>query len=302
MKFIHPKKWYRNTKNYVTDFFLNYCLSDKVYLKFRYKQVFGRKLDFKNPLSFNEKIQWLKMYDRNPEYHKMVDKYTAKDYVAGIIGEEYIIPTYGAWDRFEDIDFDQLPDQFVLKCNHDAASTVLCKDKKTFDYTAAKKKLNKAVKQDYYRYQNRQWAYKGVKRKIMAEKYMVDSGREELEDYKFLVFNNKVKCSFVCTDRYSGNGLKITFFDENWEKLPFERHYKTEDSLPKPPNYDKMVELSEKIAEKVGAPFVRIDFYDILNKIYFGEITFYPGGGTEEFTPDSWDYELGSWIKLPGLK
>ncbi len=299
MQYFHPKKWLRIFKTVIADLFLNYVLPDKMYLKYRYKKVFGKKLNLKNPQTFNEKIQWLKLYDRNPAYHNMVDKYEAKKFVADIIGEEYIIPTLGVWNKFDDIDFDKLPEQFVLKCTHDAASTVICKDKKTFDYISAKNKLTKALKQNYYQYENRQWAYKNVRRRIIAEKFMEDGNKGELKDYKFLVFNGKVKCSFVCTDRYSGNGLKVTFFDENWKKMPFERHYKTADNLPKPLNYDKMIMLSEKLAKEIGNPFVRIDLYDINNKIYFGEITFYPGGGTEEFTPESWDYTLGSWIKLP---
>ena len=301
MKYFHPKKWLRIIKTIISDFFLNYCLPDKVYLKCRYYVYFGKKLNLKNPQTFNEKIQWLKLYDRNPKYHKMVDKYSAKQYVAGIIGEEYIIPTYGVWNTFKEIDFNKLPDTFVLKCTHDAGSTIICNNKSTFDYEKAEKKLSLALKQNYYRYVNRQWVYKNIKPRIIAEKLMTDDRQEKLEDYKFLVFNNKVRCSFVCTGRFSPEGLKVTFFDENWVKLPFERHYKTEDNLPKPVNYDKMVLLSEKLAQNIEVPFVRIDFYEINEKIYFGEITFYPGGGTEEFSPELWDYTLGSWINLKNI-
>ena len=275
-----------------------YLLPDKVYLKHRYKKVFNKKLDLKNPLTFNEKIQWLKLYDRNPEYYKMIDKFEAKKFVASIIGEKYIIPTLGIWSRFEDIDFDKLPDKFVLKCTHDAGSTVICEDKNKFDFNKAKDKLNSAMKIDYYHYDNKQWAYKNIKHRIIAEKFMIGDGDYELKDYKFLIFNNKHKCSFVCSDRNNGKELKVTFFDEGWNKMPFERHYKTADNIQKPLNYTKMVDLSEKLAQHVGAPFIRIDFYEVNGEIYFGEITFYPGGGVEEFSPEEWDYILGSWIKL----
>ena len=290
MKYLHPKKWRRIIKKTLSDlifndFVLNYCLSDKVYLKYRYKKVFGRKIDFENPQTFNEKIQWLKLYDRNPSYHNMVDKYEAKKYVAKIIGEEYIIPTLGVWSNFDDINFDKLPNQFVLKCNHDCGSTIICYDKSTFDFKSAKIKLNKALKQNYYKFLNRQWAYKDIKPLIIAEQLMIDKKEGELEDYKFMIFNNKLKCTFVCTDRFSGDGLKVTFFDEQWKKLNFERLYKSEVDLPKPANYEKMKDIAEKLAQDIKAPFVRIDLYDIKNKIYFGEITFYPGGGTERFSP-----------------
>lgn len=174
MKYFHPRKWYRISKEKLRAIFLYYLLPDKVYLKYRYKQVMGKKLNLKNPQSFNEKMQWLKLYDRNPAYHKMVDKYEAKKFVANIIGEEYIIPTYGVWDSFEEIDFNALPNEFVLKCTHDAASTIVCKDKSTFDRDFANKKLTKALKQNYYRFENKQWAYKNIKPRIIAEKFMED--------------------------------------------------------------------------------------------------------------------------------
>lgn len=299
MQYFHPKKWLRIFKTVIADLFLNYVLPDKMYLKYRYKKVFGKKLNLKNPQTFNEKIQWLKLYDRNPAYHNMVDKYEAKKFVADIIGEEYIIPTLGVWNKFDDIDFDKLPEQFVLKCTHDAASTVICKDKKTFDYISAKNKLTKALKQNYYRYENRQWAYKNVRRRIIAEKYLADPDKNELVDYKFMVFNNQVKCVLVCTNRNNSIGIKKTFYDLNWNKMPIERHCGSETILHKPNNYEQMVLISEKISRYVNETFIRVDFYNIKGKIYFGEITFYPGGGTEEFTPESWDYTLGSWIKLP---
>lgn len=272
-------------------------LSDETYLKLTYRVRFGEKLDFNNPVTFNQKLQWLKINDRQDRYIELVDKVRVKDYVANVIGERYIIPTLGVWDSFDDIDFSKLPDQFVLKCNHDSGSIVICRDKNTFDKEKARRKLTKGLKSDMY-YWGREWPYHGVKRKILAEEYMEDDDAEELKDYKLMVFNGKVKCSFVGSERFSEDGLKITFFDTDWKVMPFERHYpKSKLEIAKPLNYDEMVKLAEKLARDI--PFARIDFYEIGGKTYFGEITLYPGSGFEEFTPFEWDKTLGSWIKLP---
>lgn len=272
-------------------------LSDETYLKLTYRVRFGEKLDFKNPITFNQKIQWLKLHDRQERYVELVDKVRVKDYVAKTIGEQYIIPTLGVWNSFDDIDFDSLPNQFVLKCNHDSGSIVICRDKATFDYERARKKLAKGLKTDMY-YWGREWPYKMVERKILAEAYMEDDNSEELKDYKLMVFNGKVKCSFVGSERFSEDGLKINFFNTDWKVMPFERHYPmSKRKIERPLNYDEMVELAEKLAKDI--PFTRIDFYEVGGKTYFGEITLYPGSGLEEFTPYEWDKTLGTWIKLP---
>lgn len=272
-------------------------MADKQYLKIMYWAIMHKKLNLKNPQTFNEKLQWLKLYDRNPEYIRMVDKYEAKKYVAEKIGEEYIIPTLGVWDSFDDIDFTTLSNQFVLKTTHDSGSIIICKDKNSFDYEQAKKSLANSLQRDYY-LEHREWPYKNVKRRIIAEKFMVDESGYELKDYKLMCFNGKVNCSFVCSERYSSDSLKVTFFDKEWNVLPFERHYpKSKTPINKPQNYEKMVELAEKLSKNI--PFVRVDFYEVEGKIYFGEITFYPGSGFEEFNPDSTDTELGKLIELP---
>ena len=272
-------------------------LSDETYLKLTYHIRFGKKLDIQNPVTFNEKLQWLKLHDRNPDHVQMVDKIAAKEYVAGIIGEQYIIPTLGVYDSFDEIDFDELPDRFVLKCNHDSGSIVVCRNKSTFDKERARNKLTKGLKTDSF-YWGREWPYKHVKRQILAETYMEDSDAAELKDYKLMCFNGKVKCSFVCSDRFSEDGLKVTFYDTDWKVMPFERHYpKSRTDIPKPLHYDDMVALAEKLAKDI--PFVRIDFYEVEGKVYFGEITFFPGSGWEEFTPSEWDKTLGEWIQLP---
>ena len=272
-------------------------LSDETYLKLTYRVRFSEKLDLNNPVTFNQKLQWLKLHDRQERYIELVDKVKVKDYVAREIGSQYLIPTLGVWDRFEDIDFDSLPDQFVLKCNHDSGSIVICRDKSKFDVEKARRKLTKGLKTDAF-YWGREWPYKNVERKILAEAYMEDDDAEELRDYKLMVFNGKVKCSFTGTERFGEDGLKITFFDTDWKIMPFERHYpKSKLEIKKPLNYDEMVKLAEKLAKDI--PFARIDFYEVGGTTYFGEVTLYPGSGWEEFTPSEWDKTLGSWIKLP---
>ena len=276
--------------------FLNHMPDDK-YLRRRFQILIGHPLDLDNPKSFNEKLQWLKLYDHRPEYTMMVDKYAVKQYVADMIGAEHVVPTLGVWDRFDEIDFDKLPAQFVLKCTHDSGGLVICRDKSRLDVQAARKKINDCLKRNYYNY-CREWPYKNVKPRVFAEQYMEDGSSPELIDYKFMCFDGRVRCSFVCSERFSGEGLKVTFFDLDWNVMPFERHYpKSEKPIPKPKTYEKMLELAEKLS--AGIPFVRVDFYEVHGQVYFGELTFYPGSGMEEFTPEEWDYTLGSWITLP---
>lgn len=270
-------------------------IPDEVYLKYAFKSKLGYDLNLENPQTFNEKLQWLKLYDRRPEYTVMVDKYLAKQYVADKIGEQYIIPTLGVWDSPDEIDFDKLPDQFVLKCNHNSGlGMCICRNKSELDIKKVKSELRKGIKQNYY-LGGREWSYKNVPRKIIGEKYMGD----DLNDYKLMCFNGKVKCSFVCSER--NYGLHVTFFDNDWNKLPFERHYPASDkNIPKPQKYDEMVSLAEKLSS--GIPFVRVDFYEINGHIFFGELTFYPGSGFEEFTPIDADYLLGSYISLSEIR
>lgn len=272
-------------------------------LKKMFKERVGYELDLENPQTFNEKLQWLKLHDHNPLYTTLVDKYAVKKYVADKIGEQYIIPTLGVWNHFDEIDFDKLPNQFVLKCTHDSGSVVVITDKSKLDKKAAKEKLEYGLRHNFY-YCGYEWPYKNVKPRIIAEKFMIDDNRnnsadDSLTDYKFMCFHGEVRCTFTCTDRRSADGLKVTFFDNDWKQLPFERHYPAAEigSIVKPKQFHLMKELAEKLAQDI--PFVRVDFYDVANKIYFGELTFYPGCGFEEFTPVKYDYLLGNWIKLP---
>ncbi|MCF0127837.1 MAG: glycosyl transferase [Pseudobutyrivibrio sp.] len=273
-------------------------LSDEMYLKLRYKAVFGTKLNLNNPKGYNEKLQWLKLYDRNPQYTMMVDKYEVKQYISGVIGERYIIPTIGVWDSFEDIDFDALPEQFVLKCTHDSGGIVICKDKKCFDINEARSKINKSLKRNFF-YEGRQWPYKNVRPRIIAEKYMVDESGYELKDYKFFCFNGDPKIMFVATDRTTLNEeTKFDFYDMDFEHLSISNgHPLSTKSIKKPGTFDEMRELASILAANI--PHVRIDFYDINGQIYFGEMTFYHHSGFCPFEPNEWDIKLGEWIDLP---
>lgn len=272
---------------------------DKKYLEKKFYAKLGYKLDLTDPKTFNEKLQWLKLYNRQEDYVKMVDKYEVKEYVASVIGEKYIIPTIKCWNSVDDIDWDELPDKFVLKVTHDSGGIVICKNKKYFDINKAIKQLKKSMKRNYFLL-HREWPYRDVPKKIIAEEYMSENDKE-LTDYKFMCFNGICKCIFTGTGRYSKEGLKITFYDVKWNKLPFERHYPAcEKAEKKPGKLDEMIILAEKLSKNI--PFVRVDFYLINNQVFFGEITFYPGSGFEEFRPFKWDNILGSWIELPEVK
>ncbi len=271
---------------------------DKLYLKWLFRVRVGYKLDLNNPKTFNEKLQWLKLYNRKPEYTQMVDKVEAKKYVENLIGEEYIIPTLGVYNSVDEIDFDKLPNQFVLKCTHDSGGVVICSDKNKLNIIAAKKKLRQGLRCHYY-YQNREYPYKNVKPRIIAEKYMVDESGYELKDYKFFCFNGEPKALFIATDRGSATEeTKFDFFDMDFKHLPFTNgHPNSTKPINKPIGFDKMKELAAKLSQ--GEPHLRVDFYDINGQIYFGELTFFHWSGMMAFEPEEWDYKFGEWIKLP---
>ena len=273
-------------------------LPDKIYLQIYYRRIFGRKLNLKEPKTFNEKIQWLKLYDRNPTYSKMVDKYEAKNYVENKIGKEYIIPTLGGWEEFDKINFSELPNQFVLKTTHDSGGVVIVKDKDKMNLVKTKKIIEDSLNNNYY-LQGREWPYKNVKHRIIAEKYMVDESGYELKDYKFFCFNGIAKVMFIASDRQNTNEeTKFDFFDMEFNHLPFTNgHPNSNKIIIKPKSFEKMKKLAEILSE--GIPQVRIDFYDINGNIYFGEMTFSHWSGFVPFIPDEWDYRLGSMINLP---
>jgi hypothetical protein len=269
---------------------------DRVYLKNKFNLILGYKLNLNEPKSFNEKLQWLKIHDRKSEYSSLVDKYEVRKFISETIGEEYLIPLLGVYNDYDEIDFETLPNQFVLKPNHTSGDIYICKDKKEVDTTQLKREVKKWLKRQYYKV-HREWPYKNIKPKIVCEKFMIDESGE-LRDYKFMCFNGKVKCMFVGRNRNSDIGLQIDFYDLDWNIMPFERHYPSSGILiQKPKTFDKMVEFAEKLSQDI--PFVRVDFYEAGEKLYFGELTFFPGSGFEEFTPISYDYLLGSWMNIP---
>lgn len=272
-------------------------LSDEQYLKLKYKNVFGRNLGLENPKTFNEKLQWLKIHDRKPAYTTMVDKYAVKQYVANRIGEEYIIPTLGVWKHFDDIDFDNLPNQFVLKCTHDSGGLIICKDKRILDKAVAKKKIEKCLKRNYY-WSGREWPYKNVPKRIIAEQYLSnDEKSDELSDYKVLCFNGEPKLIEIHKGRFSGHHTQ-DFYDVNWNKTEFEQPEDplSDEIMKKPVFADKMLELSRTLAKNIA--HVRIDWYYTGGKLLFGEITFFDGSGFCPFINNQ-DEILGSWITLP---
>ena len=280
-------------------------LSDEIHIKLIYRLCMGKSCDLDNPQTFNEKLQWLKLHDRNPLYTKLVDKYEVKKYVANIIGEEYIIPTYGVWNHFEDVDFKNLPDQFVIKCTHDSGSVIVCRDKKTFDYDNARIKINKCLKNNLY-WEGREWPYKDVKPRIIAEKYMEDemdcedNKKNDLKDYKFFCFDGVAKALFIASDRQiDGEEVKFDFFDADFKHLPFTNGHPNAEVIPaKPETFEKMKRLAEKLSK--GIPHVRVDFYEVNGKAYFGELTFSHWSGFVPFKPEEWDKTFGDWIDLPG--
>lgn len=275
---------------------------DSLFLKYKFKKLMGYSLNLKNPRTFNEKIQWLKLHDRKPVYTIMVDKYEAKKYVSDIIGEQYIIPTIGVWDRFEDIDFNKLPNQFVLKCTHDSGGVVICKDKSNFNVENARLKINKSLKQNYY-WQGREWPYKNVKHRIIAEEYKCDNNllaieQQELTDYKFYCFNGYVDCAMVCYDRASKD-TKFYFFDNEWKLKRINKRGKQAPpgfSLPRPQCVDEMFTIAAELSQ--GIPFVRVDLYQCNGRVYFGEMTFYPQSGWDpNYLPETDNY-FGKLIDL----
>lgn len=272
-------------------------LSDEEYIKRIYNLKFENPLNLDNPKTFNEKLQWLKLYDRKPIYNVMVDKFDVKKFVADRIGEEYVIPTLGVWNSFDDIDFSSLPNQFVLKCTHDSGGLVICKNKNVLDLRKARNKLNKSLKKNYY-YVGREWPYKDVKPRIIAEKYMEDHSTSELRDYKFFCFGGRAKCYKVDFDRFVEH--RANYFSTDGELMKIGEEICPPDfnkEIPVPENLEKMKEFAEKLS--ATQPFLRADFYDVDGHVYFGELTFYPASGFGKFIYDGNDELLGSWIKLP---
>jgi hypothetical protein len=272
-------------------------MSSETFLKKAFRYSMGRELNLENPVTYTEKLQWLKLYDHRPEYTRMVDKYGVKQYVAERLGEEHVIPVLGVWERAEDIDFDALPQRFVLKTTHDSGSYVVCKDKSKLDIPAARARMAKFLKRKYYDC-NREWPYKNVKPRIIAEQYMEDSRSGELRDYKFFTFGGVPKVLYIAQGRGRGEPTVADFFDMEFNHLPFTIDHDMAQVPPeKPENFELMQELAAKLSE--GTPQLRVDFYEVDGKVYFGEMTFFHCSGTDAFHPESWDRKFGDWVVLP---
>ena len=275
-------------------------LSTEAFLKRCYKITFGRDLSLSAPQFFTEKLQWLKLYyekKQNEDYVRSVDKITAKEIVGNLIGKEYIIPTLGCYKNFNEINFNDLPERFVIKCNHDSGGCVICKDKHNFNIKAARKKISKCLNYNFY-YNGREWAYKVITPRILVEEYIEDSESKDLKDYKFFCFNGKVKCFKVDFNRFVRH--QANYYDLEFHLLPFSEENFPSDANAKitiPNNINKMIEIAEIISTPY--PFVRVDLYSVQGKIYFGEMTFFPASGLTRYTSEDWDKKLGSWLILP---
>lgn len=272
-------------------------LPDEQYIRIQFKIAAGYPLNLENPKTFNEKLQWLKLHDRKPLYTQIADKYAVRQYISEKIGEEYLIPLVGGpWNSAEEIDFYALPEQFVLKCNHDRGGIVFCRDRGSFDYEKAKAYLNKRLKRNHWRL-CREWPYKNIKPCIIAEKYMEDSSNVNLNVYKFLCFDGEPKIiQTIQNDKTAYES--IDYFDLDWNLLELRQNYpNSEHPLKKPELLEDMVAISRMLCE--GFPFIRSDLYEINGRVYFSELTFYSDNGTAAFDPPAWDEILGSWITLP---
>ena len=271
-------------------------LPDDLYLKIMYRTYLGKRLNLKNPKTYNEKLQWLKLYDRKPEYSMMADKYAVREHITNVVGEKYLIPLLGVWDDPEDIDFDALPKQFVLKCNHNSGTGMcICKDKSKLDIDRVKTNLRKGLGQNYHLH-GREWVYKNIKRRVVAEKFMVDESGEVLKDYKVMCFNGEPKIIQIHSGRFKDH--RVEWYDANWELLDVwlgvpMSGIKTE----RPQFLEEMLELSRKLS--AGIPQLRVDWYYTNGQLYFGELTFFNASGLTPFTPEQWDKKLGDLIQLP---
>lgn len=272
-------------------------MPDKLFLYLKYYLCMGKKLDLDHPHTFNEKLQWLKLYDRKARYTHLADKIAVKEYVSSVIGEEYVIPTLAVYNDEDSIEFDSLPEKFVLKCNHDSGSIVICDDKQSFGFAAARKKLHDSLRRSGYQY-GREWPYKNIPRRILAETYL-ETETGDLPDYKIHCFNGIPRLILYCRNRFGEGGVTEDFFDEQWTHLPVKRPTipNSDQVIPKPEKLEEMLELAKKLSK--GIPFLRVDFYYVDNRIYVGELTFFPASGFSRFVPEEWDGIIGDWLQLP---
>ena len=293
----HPRDFFANRKFHklVTQ---DINLSDEEYIQKMFRIKTGYKLDLDNPKTINEKINWLKLFDRNPDHISKVDKYLVRDYVSKTIGDKYLVPLIGAWDSADEIDFDALPDRFVLKCNHSSGyGNFICHDKSKIDVSEIRDYFRNSINEDYYHY-GREWPYKDVKRKIICEQ-LLETESSDLVDYKFWVFNGECKLIMLCANRT--RSLRVNFYDTKLNQLRCKRgHFNFKIKNPFPTNLDEMVSIAEKLAG--SDVFVRVDLYDVNGNIYFGELTYFPASGFERFCPQKYDYQFGELLDLGSLQ
>lgn len=287
-------KNFRRNMRYVLSF-----LPDKMFLQLHYFLTVGKFINFKNPQTYTEKLQWLKLNEKNVEYCNLVDKLAVRDHISAVWGEQHLFPLLGVWDSFDDIDFSSLPEQFVLKCNHDSGSTKVIKSKSSLrekDFKELRKHFNTRIKRDYF-YACREYPYKNLNRHIIAEAYMIDESKPDksIEDYKFFCFDGEPKIMFVATER--NIDVKFDFFDMDFNHLDIVNiHPQSNKSIKKPEKFDEMKEIAAMLSK--GMKQVRIDLYELNGEIYFGEYTFFHGAGFGEFHPYEWELRLGEWIDL----
>lgn len=272
------------------------CCPDKMYLSLLFKKRLGYKMDWKNPQTFNQKLQWMKLYYHNPKMTEYADKYAVRKHIEELFGEKYLIELLGVYDKADEIDFEALPNQFVLKCNHGAGFNIICKDKSEFDIEGAKKKLDKWMKTDFYKIK-REYHYKDIPKKIICERFMKDAETEELNDYKFFCIGGEVRMIQVDFDRYANH--KRNIYDKNWNLLDVQISFPNDKNrkCDKPEDLEKMIEIAEKLSKEF--PQVRVDLFYINHNIYIGEMTFFSGAGFSKYNPAAFERELGSLLKLP---
>ena len=273
-------------------------LPDSLFVRIQYRAIMGKKLHLNNPRGFNEKLQWLKIHDRKKEYELYVDKYAVREFIEKTIGEQYLVNLLGVWDNADQIDYDYLPNQFVIKGAHDSGSVVVCRDKTRLDQDATTEMMRKTLKKNNY-YYGRDWPYKHVTPRIIAEEYL-DNGPLGLIDYKFYCFDGEPKFLYISQGLENHSTARITFFDLNGNRMPFQRaDYPTHEiDPPLPDNFNEMIVLSKKLAQEVNSPFVRIDLYNVEGRIVFSEITFRPCSGYMKFVPEEWDNKIGDLLVL----
>lgn len=295
--FLHRAKRALTDPRHDFELFLNktaYRWSDERFIKLKYWSLQGKKLNINNPQTFTEKQNWLKLHDHNPLYTQLADKYRVKEFVANKIGKEHVVPCYGFWERVEDIDFSILPQQFVMKCNHNSGGgMVICKNKNALNLDQVKQGLEIGLQDDFFKY-SRVWPYKNIKRGVLADMYLDDHVGTELRDYKWWCFNGEPKVMY-CTNK--GKDIYENFYDMDFKPLDISHGFRRfEPEIEKFPEFELMRELAGKLSE--GLPFVRVDFFDVDGHVYFGEFTFFDWGGMKPLS-DEWEMKIGGWITLP---